>query len=51
MTFDHSVILHKPDSDLIFNLLSPTESRTIEYMLLYEVNINLSDGHPTSIAL
>ena len=51
VAFEHSVILHKPDSDLSFYLLSPTDSRTIDSMLLNEVWIILTNGHPTAIAL
>jgi ribosomal protein L21E len=49
--FEHSVILHKPDDDLSFYLLTPTDSRTLDCLLLFEVWIIFSSGHSTAIEL
>ena len=45
------MILPKPDTDLSFYLLTPTDSRTVDCLLLFEVWIIFSSGQPTAIEL
>ena len=49
--FEHSVILHKPESKSSFYLLSPTVSRNLDSMVLYEAWIIFTNEHPSGISL